>query len=75
MTIYIFTSQSIPALRGFTSDETGSNLPAPYAPWQVLEGASPAIVRENHPVADQVHRHGYFVISTRKAKLRDARGS
>jgi hypothetical protein len=66
MAIYVFTSRSAPALRGFTSDEAGENLPAMYAPWQKLvDGASPALAHENHPIARAVLRHGFFVISAR----------
>lgn len=68
MAIYAFTSQSTPALRGFTSDETGKNLPATYAPWKkVTAGVASGLDRQNHPVAQAVLRHGFFVVSTRNA--------
>jgi hypothetical protein len=72
MAIYVFTSQVAPALRGFTSDETGGNLPAAYAPWEKLgNGIASGLHRTNHPVAQAVLRHGYFVISTRNATKAD----
>jgi hypothetical protein len=34
MRIYLFTSITQPNVSAFTSDSTGENLPAAYAPWQ-----------------------------------------
>jgi hypothetical protein len=68
MEIYVFASQSIPALRGFTTDETGGNLPAAYAPWHPTQGPSPDISRKSHPVVQAVMRDGFFVITTRILK-------
>jgi hypothetical protein len=62
MRIYVFASDTHPSVVGFTSDETGANLPAALGPW--CEEADPGIVvidTEDNPIAQAVRRDGFFV--------------
>ena len=42
MKVYVFRSGRDPEVYGFTSEVTGSNLPADLEPWQAQGGAMPA---------------------------------
>jgi hypothetical protein len=64
MTIFIFVSHAHSGIRAFTSDETGSNLPAAYAPWdRVSSGATRYVGGDTDLVAKAVRRDGYFLVS------------
>ena len=63
---YIFISDSHPAVRAFTSDATGSNLPAVYAPWHALNGGNPVTAGSNRdPIMLAIQRDGFFLVSTK----------
>jgi hypothetical protein len=70
MRIYLFVSTTEPKIRGFTSDPTGCNLPADYAPWR-SSGAGSAVPAGDHAdlVSDAVARHGYFLVSGNVQRL------
>ena len=79
MEIYTFISVSRPSVSAFTSDETGGNLPADYAPWQVVGyGKGKPLSSVAETVARAVQRAGYFLISggpALKANLSQPRGA
>ncbi len=67
MEIYLFVSNSSQSVSGFTSDVTGSKLPAEYAPWDASEhGEAVRVGSATDPVSMMIQRHGYFLVSTRK---------
>jgi hypothetical protein len=62
MRIHVFASETHPSVVGFTSDETGTNLPAALGPWR--EEVKPGIVvidADDDPIAQAVRRDGFFV--------------
>jgi hypothetical protein len=64
MRIYVFVSENDPDLLGFTSDQTGANLPAEHGSWR--EEVEPGVVVidiDDDPIAQVVRRYG-FCIST-----------
>jgi hypothetical protein len=63
--VYILISESDPRLRAFTSDVTGGNLPAEYAPWRPTNGGKPMhIASPNDPIGVIIKKDGYFLVST-----------
>ena len=62
MDIYRFVSDSTPSVSAFTSDLTGNNLPADYAPWRAVGGRG-VLIGSGDPVARVVARHGLFLLS------------
>jgi hypothetical protein len=64
MALYRFVSSRVQAVRAFTSDATGSNLPTAYAPWRSLYGGQGVGLDAVTPsVADRVRLDGYFLLS------------
>jgi hypothetical protein len=64
MEIYRFISTTWPSVKAFTSDVTGANLPAAYAPWRSTDGGNAMVVGlAANPVAKAVQRDGYFLLS------------
>jgi hypothetical protein len=64
MEIYSFISTARPSVKAFTSDMSGANLPAAYAPWRVANcGKATVFGSESDPVARAVKRDGYFLLS------------
>jgi hypothetical protein len=62
--IYRFDSDSTPSVSAFTSDRTGNNLPADYAPWRAA-GGRVELIGSGDPVARVVAEHGLFLLSGR----------
>jgi hypothetical protein len=62
MEIYVFISTTRPSVRAFTSDRTGGNVPADFAPWRAANGGRP-FVAGSDPVSKVVQRDGYFLVS------------
>jgi hypothetical protein len=67
MDIYRFVSDSMPSVSAFTSDRTGNNLPADYAPWSAV-GGKVELIESGDPVARVVAKHGLFLLSGRAPK-------
>jgi hypothetical protein len=64
MQVYIFISGKVPNMRAFTSDETGGNLPAEYAPWEAANGGRAMhLGSANDPIAIDVRLDGYHLVS------------
>jgi hypothetical protein len=62
MDIYVFASDTDPCVVGFTSDETGTNLPVALGPWR--EEVEPGVVvidTDDDPIVQAVRRDGFFV--------------
>jgi hypothetical protein len=65
MRIYVFVSHVDPALRGFTVDAAGRNLPAQYRPWHVTNhGRAFRVGNRLAPITDVVRRDGYLLMDT-----------
>ena len=64
MPIYFFASLSASSVRAFTSDVTGANLPADYAPWEKSR-SKVQIPGEGSPIAALVQRDGFFLVTGR----------
>jgi hypothetical protein len=62
MDIYRFDSDSTPSVSAFTSDLTGKNLPADYAPWRAV-GGRVELIGSGDPVARVVAEHGLSAFS------------
>ena len=63
MQVFIFASESCQSISAFTSDDTGANLPAAYAPWRAVNGGrAMAVGGGTDPVARAVERDGYFLL-------------
>jgi hypothetical protein len=60
--IYFFTSCSVSSVRAFTSDVTGANLPANYAPWEKSRSNVP-LPGDGSPIAAFVQRDGFFLVT------------
>jgi hypothetical protein len=65
MKIYVFSSFSEPSAKYYTFDPTGGNLPAVYAPWRNVTIGT--MLRLSDPMAQAMHRDGYFCVSGREA--------
>jgi hypothetical protein len=65
MKIYVFSSFSEPSVKYYTFDPTGGNLPAEYAPWRDVTIGT--MLRLSDPMAQAMHRDGYFRVSGREA--------
>ncbi len=66
MHIYIFMSQSDPAILAFTSTEDGSNIPADHGPWQPSgSGRAIPVGMAAEPMMEAVRKDGYFIVSDR----------
>jgi hypothetical protein len=64
MRIYVYVSQQDPDLLGFTSDETGTNLPDERGPWcEELEPGVVVIDTDEDPIAEAVRRDGFCVFT------------
>jgi hypothetical protein len=64
MRIYVYVSQQDPDILGFTSDETGANLPERHGPWrEEIEPSVVVIDTDDDPIAKTVRRHGFYVFT------------
>ncbi len=64
MQIYLFASNSHPSVTAFTSDKGGSNLPADYAPWLVVNtNRTICIDPPSERIAEAIQQHGYFLLA------------
>jgi hypothetical protein len=62
MRIYVFASDRHPCVVGFTSDETGANLPTALGPWREEEEPGVVVIDiDDDPIAQAVRRDGFFV--------------
>jgi hypothetical protein len=60
--IFVFISARDRAVLGFTSDQTGCNLPREYAPWEpATQGGAVLVGGESDPVTKAVRRDGFFL--------------
>ena len=55
-----------PDVFGFTADETGSNLPTEFAPWEYSDdaGALTTGVGASEPLKTAIDRDGYYIASS-----------
>ena len=60
MRVYIFSSQATPAVRAFTSDQTGTVLPIEYAPWQAIREMY--LGSASDPIAYAIERKDYLLV-------------
>jgi hypothetical protein len=66
MQVYLFASERHVSASALTSDGTGGNLPADYAPWRPINGGNAmAISTVSDPIAAAIGRDGYFLLSTK----------
>jgi hypothetical protein len=66
MNVFIFASEAHRSVSAFTSDSSGANLPAEYAPWRAANGGRAVLAGSNAgPVAKAVERDGYFLLGSR----------
>ncbi len=64
MQIYLFASNSHPSVTAFTSDREGSNLPADYAPWVVVNTSRTICIEPpSERIAEAIQQHGYFLLA------------
>jgi hypothetical protein len=64
MRIYVYVSQQDPEFLGFSSDETGANLPDEHRPWcEELEPGVVVIDTDDDPIAEAVRRDGFCVLT------------
>ena len=61
MRIHVFASDKDPDILGFSSDETGANLPDTLGPWHKDTDRGVVIDRDDDPIAQVVRRDGFFV--------------
>jgi hypothetical protein len=70
MELYEFLSHGC-ALRGLTTDRTGVNLPAAYAPWVVQNDSAPvATLRAEDALYDMLQKRGFFLTSATRPPVR-----
>jgi hypothetical protein len=66
MRIYVYVSQDDPTILGFTSDETGTNLPDEHGPWcEDTETGLTVIDTDGDSIAEAVRRDGFCVFADR----------
>ena len=64
MQIYLFTSMKDPKVSGFTSDSTGQNLPAEFAPWRPVNGGTALSTGAGaDPVSVEVRERGFYLVT------------
>jgi hypothetical protein len=64
MPIYLFASTKDPNMSAFTSDATGANLPAEFAPWQpVNAGSALSTGAGADPVSMEVRERGFYLVT------------
>jgi len=69
MDVYLFLSDST-QVGAFTSDQSGANLPAEYAPWSPANGGRVMIVGPTDPVGRAVSKDGFFLLGGRHGSHR-----
>jgi hypothetical protein len=75
MEIYRFYADPKFGIRAFTSDVTGQNLPAAYAPWFVDNAGAP-VGNQADTVLNAIRHSGFFLTSARTHRgLRSAQTS
>ena len=63
MKVYLFNSDREPSVSAFTSDESGRNLPAHFAPWRPLNGGKGLYLGSaSDPIADAIRIDGYHLV-------------
>jgi hypothetical protein len=62
MRIYVFVSDQDSDIIGFTSDETGSNLPGALGPWYPELSGIVVVDTDGDPISYIVCREGYCVL-------------
>jgi hypothetical protein len=63
MQVYVFTAAFDPAVRAFSRDSTGSNLPTEHAPWRRdSRGHAITIDPDTDPMAEDLREKGYFLV-------------
>jgi hypothetical protein len=63
MRIYVFAPQQDATLIGFTSDESGANLPDELGPWHQAELSGVVVIGvRDDPITQAVRRDGYFIV-------------
>jgi hypothetical protein len=63
MEIFVFASADFTSVNAYTSDATGANLPASYAPWRRARSMRVLGLRSLSPkVADTIVNDGYFLL-------------
>jgi hypothetical protein len=62
MRIYVFVFDKAAGVLGFTSEETGANLPGAYGPWreEVVPGIC-VVATDDDPISDAVCRDGFYI--------------
>jgi hypothetical protein len=76
MQIYLFTSNRHPSVTAFTSDKTGGDLPADYAPWfPVNNGRTILLDSLSEQIAKGLQQRGYFLLAGGCAYSRRKRDS
>ena len=65
MNVSVFVS-TLTGLTAFSSDETGGNLPAEYAPWTFVRRLYLASATD--PIAEVVREKGFMLVSTGRKK-------
>jgi hypothetical protein len=69
MQIYLFASETHAAVKALTSDQTGGNLPADYAPWRSVDnGREAPIGSKVDPATKAVLRDGFLLLSGKSAR-------
>ena len=67
MKVYVFRSSKDPEVYGFTSDQTGENLPAELEPWQAQGGGAAMPIgntADNELLLQTVESEGYYIVHT-----------
>jgi hypothetical protein len=65
MLIYLFASDSHPAVSAFAPDKTAYYLPANYAPWRPVNNGRPLhIDAPSDPIAAAIRQDGYSLLGT-----------
>jgi hypothetical protein len=73
MQVYVFISETV-SLRAFTTDQTGGNLPAAYAPWRVSNGGKAITVGDaSHLLAVALKAHDYLLVTASNQQLKRKR--
>ena len=64
MRVFVFISIRDREVLGFTPDQTGGNLPLPYAPWHPASEGGAVLVGDDSDasvVLEGIRKHGFFL--------------
>lgn len=70
MKFYVFVPSKHGNVAGFTTDETGGNLPDGFGKWERIEPSSVRDITPTPEQTDQIAKKGYILVETPQSNSR-----